>query len=432
MVTIGGDPTPVDPGPSWLCDSVTMHSDGTFLFPNMWSDTVMIKSRAATGDSWWFYTDTGIHSYKATVLSIDTMTVLDTLDSVKTIQISAYASGLPNPYDSLNTYQIKISKNHGFVQIFDFYTFPYNFPSVYTTDYFYQSVGSNPSDQIFKIIKYHSPTGLEIYDFNPGDVFEKKTSIGVSWRYPCVGPNYNALFVDSIITKTIIDPSHTRYTIHHFGYDGIDAARTYYNRIDTFIATSALVFATNIPEGCDEVLRYYYYPTDLVSCYNSPLRASTSPTIFGGFDPNPVCFKYHTYKNGFGETKKTTGFGGSIGCEESVTSIQYENLIFAVKNGDSCGTYVSPFPPIIDSMVSVFNPTQSSNYFSLFPNPANEKLTVICSSVIRSLIISNLLGQTLLTQQCNTSKADIDISGLPTGTYIIKVNNTAVQRFLKE
>ena len=81
---------PVDTtGSSWLGKRVLQLTDGTFLFDNMWHDTVVIKTQAHTGDSWTFYDDTTTRYYTASVISEDTMTFIGISDSIKIIKINA-------------------------------------------------------------------------------------------------------------------------------------------------------------------------------------------------------------------------------------------------------------------------------------------------------------------------------------------------------
>lgn len=113
-------------GSSWVGKKVVQKPDGTFIFNNLW-DTVFIKTQSHTGDSWIFYNDTSVFSYIATVTSEDTMTILGILDSVKTITITADSAGIYHPIDPVNNFQIILSKNQGFMQIFDLFTFPYHY-----------------------------------------------------------------------------------------------------------------------------------------------------------------------------------------------------------------------------------------------------------------------------------------------------------------
>ncbi len=119
-------------GGSWLGKKVQQLSDGTFIFDSYWNDSVIIKTQANIGDSWILYSDTSNLWYKATLIGIDTMTVLGTVDSIKKILVTAQnPSGIVTS-DPLDSFQIFLGKNHGFVQVFDLYTFPYHKPdSVY-------------------------------------------------------------------------------------------------------------------------------------------------------------------------------------------------------------------------------------------------------------------------------------------------------------
>ncbi len=81
----------IDPnGGSWLGKRVLQLSDGTFVFDSYWNDSVIIKTKANVGDSWIFYRDSSHLYYKATVIANDTMTILSSLDSVKTIMINQW------------------------------------------------------------------------------------------------------------------------------------------------------------------------------------------------------------------------------------------------------------------------------------------------------------------------------------------------------
>jgi hypothetical protein len=125
-----GSPISIDTnGSSWLGKNVIQKADGTFIFNNFW-DTVYIRSKAHLGESWVFFKDTNYIHYTAMVTSVDTMTILGVIDSVKKISIKADSAGTIVTVDPLNNFSIILSKNYGFVQVFDLYTFPYHTPSI--------------------------------------------------------------------------------------------------------------------------------------------------------------------------------------------------------------------------------------------------------------------------------------------------------------
>ena len=62
------------------------------------------------------YDDTASIQYMATLTQADTMTVLNTLDSIKVITLTALDGSTPLPADPLHNKRIILSKTHGFVQ----------------------------------------------------------------------------------------------------------------------------------------------------------------------------------------------------------------------------------------------------------------------------------------------------------------------------
>jgi hypothetical protein len=59
-------------------------------------------------------------------------------------------------------------------------------------------------------------------------------------------------------------------------------------------------------------------------------------------------------------------------------------------------------------------------------------MTVAGSEMITEIVISNLLGQTLYSQQYNAEKVQVDVANLIAGIYLIRINGTEVRMFVKE
>ncbi|WP_028870887.1 CotH kinase family protein [Psychroserpens burtonensis] len=59
--------------------------------------------------------------------------------------------------------------------------------------------------------------------------------------------------------------------------------------------------------------------------------------------------------------------------------------------------------------------------FSIYPNPAEEKLIINSKQTIQKIVIFNLLGQQIKTLQVNFKSGEINISDLNTGAYIINL-----------
>jgi len=69
---------------------------------------------------------------------------------------------------------------------------------------------------------------------------------------------------------------------------------------------------------------------------------------------------------------------------------------------------------------------------SVYPNPATTHITITTPIKIATLTITNLLGQTICTQNHNSEVVEIDVSTFPSGIYLVKINGTEVKKFIKQ
>jgi hypothetical protein len=58
--------------------------------------------------------------------------------------------------------------------------------------------------------------------------------------------------------------------------------------------------------------------------------------------------------------------------------------------------------------------------FRAYPIPATDILTVTNTQDLTQITIYNLLGQEVLNQKANTSTATVNLSGLASGSYILR------------
>lgn len=56
----------------------------------------------------------------------------------------------------------------------------------------------------------------------------------------------------------------------------------------------------------------------------------------------------------------------------------------------------------------------------IYPNPANETITLLASYEMKNIEIFNTYGSLLITTQCNINVQQIDLSTLPSGIYYVK------------
>jgi len=70
--------------------------------------------------------------------------------------------------------------------------------------------------------------------------------------------------------------------------------------------------------------------------------------------------------------------------------------------------------------------------FAIYPNPASTTLTITAQIPITQITISNLLGQTIFSNNYNAEKVEVAVAGWPNGVYFVKVNGNEVRKFVKE
>ena len=443
-------------GGSWLGKKVIKQPTGTFLFDNIWLDTVVIKTQAAIGDSWIFFKDTTNNSYKATITAIDTMTISGVTDSVKAITIESDSSGVINSSDSVNKFQIILSKNHGFVQVFDLYTFPYHKPERADSfnikrqffDYYldlilgyvgiwdailYSPLDNFPdsTNSIFHLVQFYDPLLTDVYNYSVGEILEFKDDRNYS-----PSAYGSDITLDTILSKTI-GVSSVVYSMAERHLQTITSCcpvtttTSSYGIYSRSYDRSLLIDTTILPEEWRSNYFYHYYPQNL------PDTAEKCPLPPYVVDFNNIDY---TSKQVLFEA---SGFGAKIGNFTSAYSIGYGiSAISAndythstseigaytyIGNADSiCGTFI----PLPLSVVQINSPF---SLLELFPNPAHNHLSVSASETINEVSITNILGQTLYTNKdCNTDKLHIDISTFPPGVYLIKLNNNEMRKFVKE
>ena len=72
-----------------------------------------------------------------------------------------------------------------------------------------------------------------------------------------------------------------------------------------------------------------------------------------------------------------------------------------------------------------------SNSFAAYPNPVKDMLTLSYTKNITNVEVFNLLGQQVLFLNMDANKGQVDMSHLPSGTYLVKVNSETGVKTIK-
>jgi hypothetical protein len=401
---------------------VVQRNDGTFVFDSYWNDSVIIKTFAHVGDSWVFYKDTSSLYYKASVISLDTMTVLSSVDSIKRILITAHnATGIVTS-DPVDSFQIILSKNNGFVQVFDLYTFPYHMPdSTFTAgldfyldrsllsqkwvDYF-PTAGPDQNNSIFHLVDFLCPTDRELYNWNLGDVVESVVTM-----YQGL-PGFSSFrMVDTISSKVVLGDT-VIYTQSGSYNDClfyclstispcplINNAGVYSYSDSSF----SIINPSQTPEETGFNYYIFYFPNDTSFC--------STNAAYGKVKNDYHTFAYGleraVYKLGIGKTH--TEYWDEYGINPMV-DLMYYNI-----RGTSCGIYTPP-------PSSVRNVKLAAHSYELYPNPATNELTIkSANNQSYTLTIYNPVGQAMRTFAGIRQTERLDVSNIPRGIYNIAI-----------
>ncbi len=418
-------------GGSWLGKHVLQLSNGTFIFDDNWNDSVIIKTQANLGDSWVFYQDSGDVYYKASVISIDTLTMAGIFDTVKSIQINAYIGSAVYTSDSVNGMQIILSKNHGFYQVPDLYTFPYHLPDSSFTpglDFYLDKstvlpnellgyIGYPPSFNltIFKLCVLYNPSYQQLFDFHTGDVYEYETWLNLLSAGGWVPPFFER---DSVTDKLLLGTQTEYRFVDTASYP--NPFRLYYFADSGFHAISLnntlLIDTSLMPEEYGQQHTYYYLPDDSSFCMHSPgyqiapsYMYSLYPPFYLGDLESEIAYKVNLgqvyYHQDF--------YGGDVHQAR-------DSLVYNKNGAAACGT---------DHAANVTNSAAKKGAL-VYPNPAANILTIETASMqLHTIALWNTLGQQILNLHSTREKETINTANLSSGLYYISITDNEGNRY---
>lgn len=73
-------------------------------------------------------------------------------------------------------------------------------------------------------------------------------------------------------------------------------------------------------------------------------------------------------------------------------------------------------------------PEFDANNFTAYPNPVKDILNLSFDQIISTVKVYNLLGQIIASKEINDKNGNIDLSGLPTGPYVIQINSNGISK----
>lgn len=415
---------PYELGPNWYGSHVIIEENGTNLFFNRFNDTIRVATQSSLNEQFLVYLYPNGDSLYGTVTAIDTMTVLGNIDSVKTISLTN------NNDPSISHLSFEIGKQNGFVKLFSPYSFPYAYrmnSDDNDTLSPYALVGSE-----YPRIGITKPHIGEIYNYEVGDRFVYSTRHGAITES---GPWTKTYIERDVIDKVSYGSDSIIYTFKDtiLSTNGDESWQTNpdfttYEDIHELTVKEFNNFNDSLlPEEFNFVTQkwnelYVNSCGVLEEKYFDVFYVIVNP------EPNDTCiyFDYidspdlsNSAINGFGITQSA----GWINLYSPDNYISFNLIYYSKVNGISCGT---------NSYLSIEEEQKiDDSDLSIYPNPANNKVTVRFETKdvepieIRILTIS---GQTIYSQNTEFNSfsegVNLDISDFDSGIYFVTVNSS--------
>jgi hypothetical protein len=158
-----------------------------------------------------------------------------------------------------------------------------------------------------------------------------------------------------------------------------------------------------------------------VNCF-----ASNGTTVFAGTDNGVFALN----------AGDTTWINNNTGLKDSSITKLTVSLNYLYAGTTSLGVWRRALSEFI---ITAVNEMKENTSFSVYPNPAKDEVFIVSSTESqfkdRSISLYNLYGQLIQRQAWHGNITSLDISGLPKGTYILKIEddkNDLVSKIVKE
>jgi polyhydroxybutyrate depolymerase len=351
--------------------------------------------------------------------------------------------------------QITYTINHdGNVRNFNIHVPPnYNANYAYPLVFNFHGYGSNAAQQeIYSLMGQVSDTGNFIVVYPNG--------LANAWNVGFVG-NYSTTLPDDVgFTQAILDTMIAIYNIDQ-------------NRVYSCGMSNGGYFTYRL--ACEMSDKFAAFAsvtgsmTDSMRTYCNPAEKRPMMQIHGTDDPlvayngGPNTMPIENMIN-FWTNLKSCSFPGdttflpNLEAQDSSAvqkihydcTIGYEFLFYKIINGG----HTWPGAPInislgptnrdIKGSVEIWNffnrytkaggvgiePVEEINV-TVYPNPANNKLTIEADNYFTNAELYNLLGEKVVTEKLSGLTNNIDVSSLQTGLYIIKLSNEKLQKVIR-
>lgn len=397
----------------WAFRKVEIHPNGDIVFYTQLSSMeelydsigqILIKSAAEVGETW-IAVPQNIESVEvgAEVSEIFEMEILGEMDTVK--KIDFYSEG----FEVFNDLYLIIGKHTGLMNLVNLLHFEYSYLEFWD----YHDMYSVQDNRILVgkgNAGVRNLTMLEAYDFQVGDIFHISRLTGHT-------PDDYTRREDIILVLERDDYSDTvEYSVK------IQSRITDVINGDTSVSyeqgTEVQYYAADslFDRLPGKILNYISHLSyNYQSLWNN-YDAKLVPSEIGFYNEDENCYKPLIYDGCYTDYLFIRGLGGwYYACFSVFDGTEHGKTLKYFKKGNV--EWGEPF----DFTVSVLDP-ESTSAIQVYPNPANNILYVsVEGSDTFAVRIINILGESVLASTSNSDLLQLDMAGIPSGTYVIEI-----------
>lgn len=401
-------------GASWIGNSVRIKPNGDNVFTNRLFESITIKTQATLNDTFEVYIYPNNSVVYGTVSSIDTMTVLETLDSIKVITLFS-----SEPSFLLNQENFILSKNHGFVQVFPFYYFPEAYKKANYTVQNLEEITSPISlvGSAYPRKGKNMITKDEMYTMQPNDevryfhhhhcympmsgTFGSITYIQIisvvdriDYGSDSIQFSVSDLHINEVGTACWLDQEVNSFTVHdinelidpylpeelHTKTPG-DSVRIVYNTMNYTDNCGQLTLSKHRNEGSFWLSNDTFYAPSMHSRYTEEWREGFGKLTTNGTILMPSQFVYFD-----------------------------ESIYYTILNTEECGSM----------SLSVTEQIQEEFKINAYPNPTDGILNIESSKSIDEIVILDITGKVVFETDVNDFEIQMRLGHLRDGMYLMK------------
>lgn len=397
-------------GDAWIGGKIIVKDNGTNLFFNKYRDTIRIETQAKLHDEWTAFHLQDSLTIKATISKHDTMEFLGLVDSVKTIDFTAYDKYLnPVEINSRSNWQMKISKNHGLIQTFDKYYFalPYKgYSLINEQNRLYTLVGLSAPEVGFQNI-----TWFDVNNFQPNDeihIIEKDVD--------SEGPEISRII--NKIRYKYLSRSETDSSIN-YSIERTKSISKQFNDSSFYSYSHDTIISTVYKDTIFDMLPGQPIIDDYTLYQNIMTREMKSNTdnvsAFGGEDS---CW-YEIIYDGCWTEHFYSGLGGPYYYCDYLFTMGYSErkLVYYKKGNVEWGT------PLV---ITAVDEKHAENNAKLYPNPASDFVTIEKNTSTKDLFfeLTDLNGRKILSRILDSNIKQIELKNLEPGIYLYTIRNS--------